>query len=69
VDRDNTVEFDSLVLQIEPVGWRATMAGCKVVIHQHLDTTPTLTVGTRSVGNYNAQGVLLTQTSGGIANL
>ena len=62
VDRDNTVEFNGVVLQIEPVGWRATMAGCKVVVHQHLDTTLTLTVRTRRVGNYNAQGVLLTPT-------
>src|SRR5271156_5964699 len=29
VDRDNTVEFDTLVLQIERVGWRGTLAGCK----------------------------------------
>jgi hypothetical protein len=25
VDRDNTVEFDTLVLQIEPVGWTGSM--------------------------------------------
>ena len=59
VDKDNTVGFHNLVLQIEPVGWRGTMAGCKVVIHQHLDTTLTLTVATRRVGHYTAQGVLL----------
>jgi hypothetical protein len=35
------------------------MAGCKLVIHQHLDKTLTLTVGTRRVGHYTAQGVLL----------
>jgi transposase len=59
VDKDNTVDFHDLVLQIEPVGWRGTMAGCKVVIHQHPDTTLTLTVGPRRVGNYTAKGVLL----------
>ena len=37
VDRDNTVSFDNLVLQLEPVEWRGTMAGCKVIVNQHLD--------------------------------
>jgi transposase len=59
VDKDNTVEFGTLVLQIEPVGWRRTLAGCKVVVHQQPDTTLTLTVGERRVGNYTAEGVLL----------
>jgi hypothetical protein len=60
VDRDNTVGIHSLVLQIEPAEWRPTMAGCKVIIHQHLDTTLTLTIGGHRVGHYSAQGKLLT---------
>ena len=59
VDRDNTVSFQNLVLQIEPVGWRGTMAGCKVTVHQHLDATLTLTIGARRLGHYSAQGMLL----------
>jgi hypothetical protein len=55
VDRDNTVSFHNLVLQIEPVGWRGTMAGCKVTVHQHLDATLTLTIGTRRIGHYTAE--------------
>jgi hypothetical protein len=60
VDRDNTVRFQNLVLQIERAEWRPTMAGCKVIIHQHLDTTLTLMVAGHRVGHYSAQGKLLT---------
>lgn len=60
VDRDNTVSFHNLVMQIEPAEWRGTMAGCKVIIHQHLDATLTLTIGGHRVGHYSAQGKLLT---------
>ena len=37
--RDNTVSFQNLVLQIQRVAWRATLAGCLVTVHQHLDGT------------------------------
>jgi hypothetical protein len=36
VNRDNTVCFENLHLQIEPVRWRATLAGCTVTVDQHL---------------------------------
>jgi hypothetical protein len=36
------------------------MAGCKVIIHQHLDATLTLTIAGHRVGHYSAQGKLLT---------
>jgi hypothetical protein len=35
VDRDNTVSFRNLVMQLERVEWRPTLAGCKVIIHQY----------------------------------
>jgi hypothetical protein len=35
VDRDNTVSFHNLVMQIEPAEWRPTMAGCKVKPTSH----------------------------------
>jgi hypothetical protein len=60
VDRDNTVSFHNLILQIEPTLWRGTMAGCKMIVNQHLDATITLTIGTRRVGHYSEQGELLT---------
>ena len=60
VDRDNTVGFNNLILQLEPVEWRGTMAGCKVIVNQHLDATITLTIGAHRLGHYSAQGKLLT---------
>src|SRR5262249_29557516 len=42
VNRDNTVSVQNLQLQIEPVRWRATLAGGTVTVHQHLDGTFTL---------------------------
>ena len=36
------------------------MAGSKVIVNQHLDRTITLTIGTRRVGHYTAEGKLLT---------
>ncbi len=57
VNRDNTVSIQNLRLQIEPVRWRATLAGCSVTVHQHLDGTFTLTHGPHRLGHYSAEGV------------
>jgi len=61
VNRDNTVSFQSLSLQIERVRWRATLAGCQVTVHQHLDGTLSLTHGPHMLGRFNAQGQPLAQ--------
>ena len=55
VNRDNTVSFQNLSLQIQPVRWRATLAGCTVTVHQHLDGTLSLRYGPHCVGHYNVQ--------------
>lgn len=57
VNRDNTVSLQSLTLQIEPVRWLATLAGCTVTVHQHLDGTLSLSYGPHSLGRYNERGV------------
>ena len=57
VNRDNTVNIQNLGLQIEPVRWRATLAGCSVTVHQHLDGTFTITHGPQRLGHYSAEGV------------
>jgi hypothetical protein len=59
VNRDNTVSIQNLRLQIEPVRWRATLAGCTVTVHQHLDGTFTVTHGPHRLGRYSAEGVSL----------
>jgi transposase len=59
VNRDNTVSFQNLTLQIERVIWRGTLAGCTVTLHQHLDGTISLTHGPHRLGRYSAQGVAI----------
>src|SRR5208337_3450831 len=67
VNRDNTVSFQNLQLQIERVAWRGTLAGCTVMVHQHLDGTISLTHGPHRLGCYSAQGVALTSTQNAAA--
>jgi transposase len=62
VNRDNTVSFQNLSLQIQRVRWRATLAGCQVVVHQHLNGTLSLTHGPHCLGRYTAQGTALATT-------
>jgi hypothetical protein len=56
VNRDNTVSFQNLTLQIEPVRWRATLACCAVIAHQHLDGTLSLSDGPHCLGRYDQRG-------------
>jgi hypothetical protein len=59
VNRDNTVSFHNLSLQIERVRWQATLAGCQLVVHQHLNGTLSLTHGPHCLGRYDASGAPL----------
>ena len=65
VNRDNTVSIQNLQLQIEPVRWRATLAGCIVTVHQHLDGTFSLTHGPQRLGHYSAEAVPLEKAKSG----
>jgi transposase len=56
VNRDNTVSFQNLTLQLEPVRWRGALAGCTVIVHQHLDGTLSLSYGPHSFGRYDERG-------------
>jgi transposase len=56
VARDNTIQLGDRWLQIEPTGWRGSLAGCRVMVHEHLDGTLTIGYGPHVVGRYNAQG-------------
>ena len=62
MNRDNTVNFQNLGLQIEPVRWRASLAGCTVMVDQHLDGTLSMTHGPHRLGHYSAQGVAIRPT-------
>src|SRR5205807_6100029 len=54
VARDNTVSFANKTWQLERCKLRASLAGCRVTIHEHLDQTISITFGPHLVGRYNA---------------
>ncbi len=60
MDRDNTVSFYNVIMQLERAHWRHTLAGSKAIIHQHLDQTLTLMIAGHRIGHYSAEGKLLT---------
>jgi transposase len=57
--KDNTVKLAGLCLQIERTSWRASLAGCRVKVHQHFDDTYTILYAGRIVGRYSGEGVQL----------
>ena len=63
VGNDNTVSYGNRSLQIEPTKWRRTLAGCRVIVHEHLDGRMSLTYGPHSVGCYTAAGKLINNPS------
>jgi hypothetical protein len=62
VNRDNTIQFENRTLQIERVRWRATLFGCTVRVHQHLNGDLTLTHGQQTVASYPAPNTLALDT-------
>jgi transposase len=59
VGHDNTITFERLILQIEPSHLRVSFAKCRVLVHQHLNQTLSITFGPHLLGRYNAQGKIL----------
>ena len=55
VARDNTVSFANRVWQLERSKLRATLAGCRVTIHEHLNETVSITFGPHLVGRFDAE--------------
>jgi transposase len=59
VNRDNTISWANRYLQIEKTAWRGTLAGCRVMVYEHLDATLTLGYGPHTLGRYTAEGLQL----------
>jgi len=57
VNRDNTVQLDQRVLQIEKTLWRGTLAGCRVTLCEHLDGRLTIHYGPHLVAAFSAEGL------------
>ncbi len=59
VNADNTVRLANRVLQIQATSWRSTLAGCRVLVLEQLDSTLSIIYGPHLVGRYTADGRLL----------
>jgi transposase len=55
VNRDNTIQFANRVLQIERSKWRGTLAGCRVVVCEHLDGRVSVYYGPHRVAEFGAE--------------
>ena len=60
VARDNTVSFAGRNWQLERTKLRGTLAGCRIVVHEHLDDTLSITFGPHVVGRYQTEAVEMT---------
>jgi transposase len=56
VNQDNTVKWLNRILQIEPTSLRSTMAGCQVIIYEHLNGALTIGYGPHTIGYFTAAG-------------
>jgi transposase len=55
VNRDNTIQFANRVLQIERSKWRGTLAGCRVVVCEHLDGRVSVYYGPHRVAEFGTE--------------
>ena len=60
VGRDNTINFANRNWQIERTKLRGTLAGCRVLVHEHLDDTLSITFGPHVVGRYQTEALEMT---------
>jgi hypothetical protein len=56
VGKDNTIQFANRVLQVPSTRFRATLAGCRVMVYEHLNTTLSIGYGPHTVARFNAEG-------------
>jgi hypothetical protein len=56
VAKDNTVAIGPRSWQIEKTRFRHTLAGCTVMIHEHLDGTLSIRFGPHVIGRFQASG-------------
>jgi len=67
VAKDNTVAIGERRWQLDKSRFRHTLAGCTVMIHQHLDGRVSIRYGPHTVGRFDAQGKPLRPAARGAA--
>ena len=61
VGKDNTIHFANRVLQVPSTRFRATLAGCRVMVYEHLNATLSIGYGPHTVARFNAEGRAIQQ--------
>jgi transposase len=56
VARDNTISFRDRIWQLEKTRWRYTLAGCTVIVHEHLDGRISIRYGPHVVASWSNGG-------------
>lgn len=59
VGQDNTVSFNRRILQIDKSPLRISFAKCRVMVHEHINGSLSITFGPHVVGRYDAHGKTL----------
>ena len=54
VNQDNTVVVERRVFQIQKTRWRHSLAGCVVMVHEHLDGRVSIRYGPHLIGSWQA---------------
>lgn len=57
VNKDNTVQFGNQALQIDKTKWRTSLAGCRVVVREHLNGELTISYGAHLVARFGGSVV------------
>jgi hypothetical protein len=57
VARDNTIAFRDQIWQLDKTPWRYSLAGCTVIVHEHLDKRISVRYGPHVVANWNPGGL------------
>lgn len=69
VNRDNTVKFKNMSLQIDRQKFKASLTNSRVVVHEHLDDSITICFGEHEVGRYDQSGEPLGRKCGNAATV
>lgn len=56
VNKDNTIQFANHIWQLHQTPLRATLAGCHVLVYEHLDRTFTVAYGPHTLARFTAGG-------------
>ena len=56
VAKDNTIQFANLVLQVPSTRFRVTLAGCRVMVYEHLEGALSIGYGPHTVARFNPVG-------------